>query len=76
MSQGSLFPRSGVTLPFFMNWPRVYINILINRENRSPIYIVWGPPRRLEGVREKKKDVLESNLFCWCWGLMTIAKDK
>lgn len=26
--------------------------------------------------RGEGKAALESNLFCWCWGLMTIAKDK
>lgn len=47
----------GVALPFFVNWWRVYVNILINRENRSPIYVIWGAPTsHLEGVREK---------MCW-----------
>lgn len=43
---------------FFVNWWCVCVNILINRENRSPIYVIWGPPltRYLEGVREK---------MCW-----------
>lgn len=42
---------------FFVNWWRVYVNILINRENRSPICVIWGAPtRHLEGVREK---------MCW-----------
>lgn len=40
---------------FFMNWQHVYVNILINRETASPIYIIWGPPRLLEGVRKKMR---------------------
>ena len=79
--QGASVPQDRLFTPglgwhsfYFMNWQCVYANILINRENRSPIYLIWGPPSLLEGVR--KKAVLESNLFCWCWGLMTIAKDK
>ena len=39
---------------YFMNWQCVYANILINRENRSPIYLIWGPPSLLEGVRKKQ----------------------
>lgn len=61
---------------FFVNWWCVCVNILINRENRSPIYVIWGPPPHTLLGRGERKDVLESNLFCWCWGLMTIAKDK
>lgn len=55
---------------------RSYLNESVKIE--SPICVIRIP--FLQGVREKrgkkKKDVLESNLFCWCWGLMTIAKDK
>lgn len=76
MSQGHPFPaRYGVGLPFPMNWQCVYVNILINREKAKSDLRYLGTPTPL-GRGEKKKGVLESNLFCWCWGLMTIAKDK
>lgn len=48
-------PAGSVGVLFFMNWQHVYVDILINRENRSPISIIWGPPRLLEGVRKKMR---------------------
>lgn len=52
---GQRSPAGSGGVLFFMNWQHVYVDILINRENRSPISIIWGPPRLLEGVRKKMR---------------------
>lgn len=67
VSQDSLFtPGLGQHSFFFfsfMNWQCVCVNILINRENQSPIYVIWGPPSLLEGVRKKSSAGKQSILL-------------
>lgn len=62
-----LHARSGAALVFFffsfMNWQCVCVYILINRENQSPIYVIWGPPSLLEGVRKKSSAGKQSILL-------------
>lgn len=61
----------------------VYVHILINRQKSKSDLGYQGTRMQpcalrggMGGRRREERCVLESNLFCWCWGLMTIAKDK